>query len=563
MKKLTLIFIVILFFSIGIGIDAAILGEKRNFFIEPDYDLSEREEVTATLIKITPELYFYVDEKWWNFSPQNEILQTISSLGEEFRNNIYLTLTSTFGSEWRTGIDNDSRITILIHPMVKEAGGYFSSKDEYPKLQVTNSNEREMIYFNSEYIRSFYAKSFLAHELTHLITFNQKERVQGVEEEIWLNEARAEYAPTLAGFDDVYEGSNLERRVQIFSEQPSDSITEWQGKKSDYGSINLFVQYLVDHYGIEILTDSLHSQETGIESINLALERNGFEIDFSQIFIDWTLAVLINDCNYGSKYCYLNQNLRNFHVVPRTNFLPLSGKSTLTIAEVTKDWAGNWYKIIGGNGTLKITFTSSSNTSFIVPYIIQSRTGSYTIDFLELNEFSEDEISVADFGKDDIALFLIPSLQKKTSGFSGAEPFYSFSWSASIIETQEEADLIKQLLSQIEVLKAEITRVQDQINTVLAAKGQKPQCQKIENNLYYGLMSNTEVKCLQEFLENQGPEIYPEGLVTGNLLSLTRAAVIRFQEKYAQEILAPWELTEGTGYVGSTTRAKINEILGR
>jgi len=64
-------------------------------------------------------------------------------------------------------------------------------------------------------------------------------------------------------------------------------------------------------------------------------------------------------------------------------------------------------------------------------------------------------------------------------------------------------------------------------------------------------------------LKSQGSEIYPEGLVTGNFLALTKAAVIRFQEKYASEILAHWGLTEGTGFVGRTTRAKINEISGQ
>jgi hypothetical protein len=49
--------------------------------------------------------------------------------------------------------------------------------------------------------------------------------------------------------------------------------------------------------------------------------------------------------------------------------------------------------------------------------------------------------------------------------------------------------------------------------------------------------------------------------VTGNFLSLTQAAVIRFQERYASEILAPWELKKGTGFVGRTTRLKINELL--
>jgi peptidoglycan hydrolase-like protein with peptidoglycan-binding domain len=75
------------------------------------------------------------------------------------------------------------------------------------------------------------------------------------------------------------------------------------------------------------------------------------------------------------------------------------------------------------------------------------------------------------------------------------------------------------------------------------------------------MTQNIEVRCLQEFLKNQGQDIYPEGLVTGNFLFLTQTAVIRFQEKYALEILVPIGLQKGTGYVGLATRAKLNKIL--
>ncbi len=74
-------------------------------------------------------------------------------------------------------------------------------------------------------------------------------------------------------------------------------------------------------------------------------------------------------------------------------------------------------------------------------------------------------------------------------------------------------------------------------------------------------MTNQAVSCLQRFLKDQGSDIYPEGLVTGYFGSLTQSAVIRFQEKYSSEILLPLGLSSGTGYVGPSTRAKINEMI--
>jgi len=544
------------------------LGQKVNFFVDPSYDLNKRERISAVLIGISSRVYFYLDDNWWSSEStfrQTEIRNTINFLAVEFEQKIYPTLISTFGSEWKPGIDRDERITILIHPMIEEAGGYFNSGDEYPRIQNPKSNEREMIYLNSQHLDKALLKSFLAHEFMHLITFNQKEILRKVSEETWLNEARAEYAPTLLGYDQIYEGSNLQRRVKIFLDKPSDSLTEWLNFRHDYGAVNLFTQYLVDHYGIKILVDSLHSSKIGISSINEALQKNGFKEDFSQIFTDWTIAVLIGDCKIGPRYCYLNPNLKNLRLVPQISFLPPVGESILTIVNTTKNWAGNWQKIIGGKNVLKLEFQGKPGIKFKVPYIVEGLEGNFTINFLSLDQNQKGTIYVSDFSAKNKSLTIIPSLQTKISDFNGLENSYQFSFTVSTVERtpEQETELIKNLLAQIVFLQKEIAKVQAQINAILSKRGQQgaTPC-RFENNLYYGMMNNSEVRCLQEFLKNQGPEIYPVGSVTGNFLSLTQAAVIRFQEKYAQDILVPLGLPSGTGYVGSATRAKINQLLG-
>jgi hypothetical protein len=73
--------------------------------------------------------------------------------------------------------------------------------------------------------------------------------------------------------------------------------------------------------------------------------------------------------------------------------------------------------------------------------------------------------------------------------------------------------------------------------------------------------TNSDIRQLQQFLTSLGSSIYPSGKITGYFGPLTRQAVIRFQEKYAQEILAPQGLKHGNGRVGPATLKKINSLL--
>jgi len=71
-----------------------------------------------------------------------------------------------------------------------------------------------------------------------------------------------------------------------------------------------------------------------------------------------------------------------------------------------------------------------------------------------------------------------------------------------------------------------------------------------------------EVEILQTWLARD-VNIYPPGLVTGYFGPLTQEAVVRFQQKYSDEILKPYGLVEGTGIVDDVTREKLNEIYRR
>jgi hypothetical protein len=90
--------------------------------------------------------------------------------------------------------------------------------------------------------------------------------------------------------------------------------------------------------------------------------------------------------------------------------------------------------------------------------------------------------------------------------------------------------------------------------------------QSFTKDLKFGQI-NSDIKRLQIFL-NSDPDTQiaksgpgSPGKETAYFGSLTKLAVIKFQEKYASDILTPLGLKKGTGIFSKNTRGKVNEIL--
>ena len=128
--------------------------------------------------------------------------------------------------------------------------------------------------------------------------------------------------------------------------------------------------------------------------------------------------------------------------------------------------------------------------------------------------------------------------------------------------TPEELEArIKEILTLIAILRLKIAELTGGLDAI-------PTSFSFEIDLEKEMTGN-DVKYLQIVLNSDtatqvaGSGVGSPGNETNYFGSLTKAAVIKFQEKYSADILESWGFSAGTGYVGTTTRAKLNELLGK
>jgi len=545
-NKVILFAVGILFISANFSL--ASWPQTASFFVESNYDLSDRTQIDTQLLKTTNKIYFYADKNWYqNIAEKNQLDSILYNLANDFEYKTYPTLVNLLGSEDNPGIDNDSRIIIVLEPLKDDFGGYIQSGDSYSKSVYKNSNEGQIIYLNTNLILKSpleFLDYELAHEFTHLITLKQKP-----EAETWFYELMSEFAGQTIGVDTTQV---TKQRAQNLLYSTEVNLKNWENLDKDYGKVYLLALYLKEQFDNQLFAEALkYPSSDGFVSLNQALKKINSSLSFDEVYLNWLITNLYNICETNNlKYCYQNPTLKNYSTTSYSYYLPFQSKSSLGVTDSISSWTGKWQKITGGQGTIRFKFTVPEQTPISkIPYIIEDSQGKRTLGFFDFSATNIQEIYVNDMASKNVAVYFIPYI-----GSSGQEnKLYYYSWEAQNLgqDSQTEQQIIEKLQQQIEELKRQLAQLQLQIAMQKTNQTNQSCSLAFGQDLYYGLTSS-EVKCLQQFLANLGESIYPGKLITGYYGPLTMAAVERYQS--LKGIIT-------TGYFGPLTRAAVSKEL--
>ena len=315
---------------------------RKDLFNVTDILARQVYQVAATLQLVSDHAYWYVDD---SVGFEMDALEESARVYEE---EIYPRVTQIFGGEMVPGVDNDVHLTIL-HTPLRGVAGYYSSADEYPIQVHPYSNQREMIYIDTNAL-SLNSRSYLgtlAHELTHAIQFRLDPT-----EDTWINEGLAEIGRKIAGYTPVFQNS--------FLASPSVSLTLWPEVSTasipHYGGSSLFMDYLAQHYGTESLLLLLEEQADGIQGVEAYLAAVGADKSFREVFADWVVANYLDDPQ-GGVYSYPAGNVQG--TVAETVEAP--GK----VSDKTPQHGARYYDLRLEAQLVKVTFQGQKETPLL------------------------------------------------------------------------------------------------------------------------------------------------------------------------------------------------------
>jgi len=126
------------------------------------------------------------------------------------------------------------------------------------------------------------------------------------------------------------------------------------------------------------------AKKTGVEALDEAFEAVSADKTFGQAFLDWMVAVLVNDCELGQEdlYCYSDPNLgfENLHI--RFSKTTQQTGDSLTSEGQVANWQGSWFRYTRDifeqrpeDHYLNFTFSAQQPSSFHARYIVYKTDG--------------------------------------------------------------------------------------------------------------------------------------------------------------------------------------------
>jgi hypothetical protein len=280
------------------------INDRLDFIVNKDLTGDHR-ALPAILRHISNNAY------WWTSVNVRVDEDEIISTAQTFEEEILRINRETFGTEWSPGIDNDPRIHILLvnEPRWDNTIGYFSSIHEYPKSVEPSSNKKEIFFVNlgAMAIDSRAFSGELAQAYQRLIHWNQDPN-----EDFWLKEAMSQLAVFLSGAPSVGNGLRF-TNAELFANDPSIQLTSRPEDRSlrgdspiyaHYAAERLFVIYLLEQFGSQLIMDIVQNPAPGVLGIQGELAKIPGSPSFEDIFASWIVANLINrtsleDGQYG------------------------------------------------------------------------------------------------------------------------------------------------------------------------------------------------------------------------------------------------------------------------
>lgn len=258
----------------------------------------------ATLLSVGEKCYVYMANETITSIGESAAISRCNYYRNEFDDVIYDKNIEFMGHpDGRFGdIDGDPKVTIFIVD-TNGAGGLYLQKDEL--ANSTYSNLREMFYIDSRLGTREGALMTIMHEFNHLIWFNNE-----MDEGHFLLEGVAEFSIYYAGYTAGW--GNLTGATNLFRDNHQRSLLSFHLSGNiplmeDYGESYLFILYLVEQFGIEIVQELVLARPDGPLGVDLALNETGSNEKFNDVFFNWITACAIDSEDYAAgKYGFKN-----------------------------------------------------------------------------------------------------------------------------------------------------------------------------------------------------------------------------------------------------------------